>query len=78
MVTFNEMRIQEIMRDDTLDRDTKVEQLREIETEARALERAASESSMNPEDGWDTDLRAVRLALDRLGAKEPGKGAATL
>ena len=33
---------------------------------------------MNAEDGWDADLREVRLALDKLGAKEPLKGAASL
>jgi hypothetical protein len=33
---------------------------------------------MNDRDGWDDDLRAVRLALDKLGAIEPPKGAASL
>lgn len=78
MITFNEMKVQEIMQDESLSRDQKIQRLRVIETEARALERAASESMMNPEDGWDADLRQVRLALDRLGAKEPPKNGATL
>jgi len=33
---------------------------------------------MNDKDGWDEDLREVRLALDKLGATEPPKGAASL
>lgn len=78
MVTFNEMKVQEIMQDDTLDRDGKIARLREIETEARALQRMASESPMNAEDGWDADLREVRLALEKLGADDQRKGAATL
>lgn len=78
MITFNEMKVQGILQDDLLDRDTKIAELRAIESEARGLQRAASESPMNAEDGWDSDLREVRLALDRLGAVEPPKGAASL
>jgi hypothetical protein len=78
MITFNEMKVQEIMQDETLGREEKIERLRAIETEVRGLERAASESMMNAEDGWDADLRQVRLALAKLGADEPRKGAATL
>ena len=33
---------------------------------------------MNASDGWEDDLRQVRLALDKLGAVEPQKGAASL
>lgn len=78
MITFNELKIQEIMQDGSLSRDKKIALLRGIESEARSLQRAASESPMNAEDGWHADLREVRLALDRLGAKEPLKGAASL
>lgn len=78
MVTFKEMRIQEIVENRTLDTDDKIRKLREIESEARALQRAASESAMNADDGWETDLRAVRKALASLGADEPCKGAASL
>ena len=78
MVTFNEIRIQKIVGDGSLSIDEKIQQLREIETEARGLQRAASESPMNANDGWDADLREVRKALDRLGAKEPKKSGATL
>jgi len=78
MASFREMKIQEIVEDPDLSADEKIEQLREIESEARGLQRAASESPMNDNDGWEDDLREVRFALDKLGAKEPQKGAATL
>lgn len=78
MVSFNELRIQEIVEDASLSIDQKVQMLREIESEARGLQRAASESPMNANDGWEADLREVRLALDKLGAKEPPKGGASL
>jgi hypothetical protein len=78
MVTFNEMKVLEIMQDGALGREAKIEQLKEIEAEARDLERVASESPMNDRDGWDADLRAVRLALHKLGAEPSRKGAATL
>jgi len=78
MVTFNSMRIQDIVEDPALSFDEKIESLREIESEARGLQRAASESPMNANDGWDSDLRDVRKALDKLGVEEPKKGAASL
>lgn len=78
MVTFREMKVQEIVEDGSLTTEEKIEKLRNIESEARALQRAASESSMSGDDGWQDELRQVRIALDRLGATEPKKGAATL
>ena len=78
MVTYREMSVQEICEDDSLSTDEKIEKLREIETEARGLQRAASESAMNSDDGWENDLRAVRKALDKLGADKPAKGPASL
>ena len=78
MASFNMMKAQGIVADVSMTTEVKIEKLREIEREARALQRAASESSMNDHDGWDDDLREVRLALDKLGATEPPKGAASL
>jgi hypothetical protein len=78
MITVNELKVQDIMEDASLDRDAKIARLKAIEAEVRDLERTASESSMNPQDGWDTDLLEVRLALDKLGAEQSRKGAATL
>ena len=78
MVTFSEMKVQAIVDDDSLSASEKIEKLREIEREARDLQRAASEGPMNPNDGWDEDLRSVRKALNKLGAVEAPKGAASL
>lgn len=78
MASYRAMKVQEIADDGDLTTEEKIVKLREIESEARGLQRAASESSMNDNDGWDDDLREVRLALDKLGAKEPRKGAASL
>ncbi|QPC90524.1 hypothetical protein [Mesorhizobium sp. INR15] len=78
MATFSEMKVQEIVEDETLTTEEKIAQLRDIESEARGMQRAASESPMGDNDGWQDDLRQVRFALDKLGAKEPRKGAASL
>jgi hypothetical protein len=78
MTRFNEMRIQHIVDDKSLHKDEKISALLEIESEARALQRAASESPMVNDDGWDGALRDVRKALDKLGWEEPQKGAASL
>ena len=78
MVTYKEMMVQEIVDDAALSTEQKVKKLREIESDARALQRASSESAMNAHDGWEADLRLVRKALDKLGAVEPAKGAASL
>ena len=78
MITFNELKVREIMEDEHLSRDEKIAGLKEIEAEARDLERVASESPMNDKDGWEADLREVRLALQQLGAEPSRKGAATL
>ena len=78
MVTFREMNVQRIAEDAGLSRQDKIKALLELESEARSLQRAASESPMNADDGWEADLRLIRLQLDRLGWKEPRKGAASL
>ena len=78
MVTFNEMKVQEIVQDESLSREEKIARLEEIEDHARALQRTASESPMNADDGSEADLRSVRLALAKLGADERRKGAASL
>ena len=78
MVTFRKMKIQEIVEDARLSTEQKIAELRDIESEARGMQRAASESPMGEDDGWQHDLRQVRFALGKLGAKEPKKGAASL
>lgn len=47
MVTFREMKVEAIVEDASLTGDEKIAKLRNLESEARALQRAASESSMN-------------------------------
>jgi hypothetical protein len=78
VVTFNALKMHDIEENIVMSNNEKIDALRQIEDEARALQRVASESAMNNSDGWEDDLREVRLALDRLGAKEPQKGAASL
>jgi len=78
MVTLSELKVQDIVCDETMSTEEKIERLRRLESDARALQRAASESPMNDHDGWDSDLREVRKALSRLGAEEAPKGAASL
>ncbi|MBN9071724.1 MAG: hypothetical protein J0H34_08995 [Rhizobiales bacterium] len=78
MVTFREMEVQRVAEDRSLTREQKIKRLLELESEARGLQRAASESPMNADDGWEADLRSIRLELDKLGWEEPRKGAATL
>jgi hypothetical protein len=78
MITVNELKVREIMDDERLSREEKIAELKELEAEARDLERVASESPMNDKDGWEADLREVRLALQQLGAEASRKGAATL
>ena len=78
MVTFREMKVQEIVEDQSLTTEQKITRLRDIESEARGLQRAASEGPMGDDDGWQDELRQVRIALEKLGAKEPRKGAASL
>lgn len=78
MVTFREMNVQRIVEDETMTRDAKIEALLEMESEARGLQRAASESPMNADDGWESDLRQIRKELEKLGWEEPQKGAASL
>ncbi|WP_137113555.1 hypothetical protein [Mesorhizobium sp. GR13] len=78
MTRLNEMKVQHILDDKSLATDEKIEALLEIESEARALQRAASESPMVDDDGWDGALRDVRKALDKLGWEEPAKCANSL
>jgi hypothetical protein len=78
MDTPCEKLVQKILDDPMASREIKIQRLRHLEDDARALQRAASESEMNADDGWQAELRFVRLALERLGAKPVRKGAASL
>ncbi|KQU75848.1 hypothetical protein ASC75_17665 [Aminobacter sp. DSM 101952] len=70
--------VRSILEDPMASDEIKIQRLRHFEDEARALQRAASESAMNPDDGWQADLRCARMALEELGARRIRKGAASL
>ncbi|GAA4133074.1 hypothetical protein ACFFTN_21440 [Aminobacter aganoensis] len=70
--------VRKILNDPLASREIKIQRLRHLEEDARALQRAASESAMNSDDGWQAELRLVRLALEQLGARRIRKGAASL
>lgn len=68
----------DILSDDSLSPDQKIARLEELLSEARGLQRAATEGGMDPDDGVTRNLRDIELALDQLNANKPETGAATL
>lgn len=67
-----------LLQDETLDKPSKIEKLRQLELDARAKERAATEG-LTPVDGDDgEDLKTIEQALARLGETTLDPGAATL
>ncbi|MCO5072432.1 MAG: hypothetical protein M9944_14610 [Rhizobiaceae bacterium] len=78
MTSSTQLSVQQIVEDGQLPAAQKIKRLLQLESDARALQRAASESPMNDDDGWEDDLRQIRLELDKLGWDKPEKGAASL
>ena len=78
MTSSTQNSVQQIVDDGQLPPTEKIKKLLQLESDARALQRAASESPMNDDDGWEDDLRQIRLELDKLGWDKPEKGAASL
>ena len=68
----------DILSDNSLDRTVKIEKLRELLSEARELQRAATEGGMDNEDGSSRPLRDLELEMEQLNADMPETGAATL
>ncbi|ATU90286.1 hypothetical protein [Phyllobacterium zundukense] len=68
----------DILSDESLSRIQKIAKLEELLSEARGLQRAATEGGMDPNDGVTRNLRDIELALDQLNAATPETGAATL
>ncbi|MEI4481467.1 MULTISPECIES: hypothetical protein [unclassified Phyllobacterium] len=68
----------DILSDAGLSKVQKIAKLEELLSEARGLQRAATEGGMDPDDGVTRDLRDIELALDQLNAEKPETGAATL
>lgn len=77
-ITAMEQAIRDILGDSHLRRNRKIDRLLELQSEARGIQRAGSESAMSADDGLQDDLRVIEKALQDLGADVEEKGAATL
>jgi len=77
-VTAMEKTVRDILLDSHIRKSGKIDRLRELQSEARGVQRAGSESSMSADDGLQDDLRVIEKALHDLDADTEQKGAATL
>ena len=77
-VSTMELRVRAIRDDDTATRAEKIKRLTKLRDDARALQRAATESPMVEDDGWNEDVHVVDVALSSLGFDVEEKGPATL
>ncbi|MFT4181096.1 MAG: hypothetical protein QM636_04170 [Rhizobium sp.] len=77
-ITAMEKTVRDILRDGHMRRRRKIDRLLELQSEARGIQRAGSESTMSADDGLQDDLRVIEKALQELGADVEEKGAATL
>ena len=77
-VSTMELRVRAIRDDDTATRAEKIKRLTKLRDDARALQRAATESLMVEDDGWYEDVHVVDVALSSLGLDIEEKGPATL
>ncbi len=77
-ITAMEKTVRDILFDDRMRRNGKIDRLRQLRSEARAIQRAGSESAMSADDGLQDDLRVIEKALRDLDADVVEKGAATL
>lgn len=67
-----------ILNDEDMSKDDKIRSLKQLEADARAKERAATEG-LTPVDGDDgEDLKSIEQALHKLGEPVTETGAATL
>ena len=64
--------IREILDNQNLSQGEKISALKELYDDQRALQRAATESSMNTDDGLNDRLQDIIVALDGLGADTDG------
>lgn len=74
-------KVASILKNPELSRQDRIAKLMKLRDDARAEQRLASEGGAIDDDGLNSDLRDIELALDRLGeapAEAEGKGAATL
>nr|WP_298104291.1 hypothetical protein [uncultured Shinella sp.] len=77
-VSTMELKLNAIRTDTGLSRQEKIARLEKLRTEARALQRAATESAMVEDDGWYEDVHLIDTELENLGRSVDEKGAATL
>jgi hypothetical protein len=77
-VTAMEKTVRDILLDSHIRKSGKIDRLRELQSEARGIQRAGSESAMSADDGLQDDLRVIEKALHDLDADIEQKGAATL
>ena len=77
-VSTMELKLCAIRNDTGLSRKEKIERLEKLRNEARALQRAATESAMVEDDGWYEDVHLIETELENLGRSTPEQGAATL
>ncbi|AYG64854.1 MULTISPECIES: hypothetical protein [unclassified Rhizobium] len=77
-ITAMEKTVRDILLDSHMRKSGKIDRLRELQSEARAIQRAGSESAMSADDGLQDDLRVIEKALHDLHADIKEKGAATL
>ncbi|WP_312417794.1 hypothetical protein [Shinella sp.] len=77
-VSTMELKLQEIRSETGLSRQEKIARLEKLRSEARALQRAATESAMVDDDGWYEDVHLIDTELENLGRAVEEKGAATL
>ncbi|MDB5526095.1 MAG: hypothetical protein JWM58_3858 [Rhizobium sp.] len=74
-------KVASILRNPELSRRERIAKLMKLRDDARAEQRLASEGGAIDDDGLNSNLRDIEIALDRLGeapAEAEGKGAATL
>ena len=77
-MSFMKRRIVTILKDDHLREDEKIHVLRQFEADALSKERSATEG-MTPIDGDDgEDLKAIEMALRKLGQQPVEAGASSL
>lgn len=78
---FTNEQVNSILKNPELSRSDRIRKLMKLRDDARAEQRLASEGGAIDDDGLNSNLRDIELALDRLGeapAEAEGKGPATL
>lgn len=78
---FRNEQVKAILKNPEMTRDDRIRKLMKLRDDARAEQRLASEGGAIDDDGLNSDLRDIELALDRFGkapSEQEGKGPASL